>query len=87
MQGSASDCYINKGLLVDGSTIEYFVNASQTQVGSCKNLITEIVIKNGTQVVGHVRCDKNGNIVQGNLDTYNYKITVVHGTLSVQNNR
>ncbi len=87
LKGTADDCYINKGALVGEDTITYQVNASQTQVGSCTNLIVEVVIKQGTKVVGYVRCDENGEIIQGNESTYNYQITVVHGTLTVQKNK
>lgn len=85
LRGSTEDCYINKGALVGKDTIQYTVNASISRVGQCLNLIREIVIKqNNGQVVGRIQCNDNGEIIQGNLSSYNYVITVVHGTLTIE---
>ena len=83
LTGTAADCYINKGGLVGDDTVEYVVNASQTTVGTCKNLVVEVIIKHGSTIVGYVKYNANGELVQGNLSTYNYQITVKHGTLEI----
>lgn len=81
--GKTEDCYINKGVLANGDTIIYTVSATQTEVGSCKNLVVEVVIMRGATKVGYVRCDSAGKIIEGNDSYYNYQITIEHGTLTV----
>ena len=82
--GKAGDCYILKGQLTDNTTIEYKVNGRQSEVGVSLNLISEVRIKQGSKTVGYVKCDSNGQIIDGNDNPdYNYIIILSHGNLTL----
>jgi hypothetical protein len=81
--GSENDCYIVKGSLPSGHTIEYTVSAKLTGVGECVNRIVKVVIKNGSKIVGYYECDAYGRLIAGNDSRYNYKIIVTCGELKI----
>lgn len=89
--GSAEDCYISLGSLVDGHTIEYIVSASVKKVGEkVENAITSVIIKDaGGRIVGKLIIDYSlgeGKIVEGNNygeHVYNYTISFKNGFLTL----
>ena len=75
LQGSASDCYIKEGSLVNGDRIEYEVDAVLTKVGEIVNRITKISIydKDGNLLCRWIYDQNNGVYLTETLNN-NYQI-------------
>ena len=81
--GGSEHCWIAQGGLVGGAQISYVVDASIGEVGSAVNQIVEVTIKENGRVVGYLRCDRDGAVLQGNSANYDYVIELDCGSLTI----